>query len=82
MTGNEPEYTHALARLLGPFGLRDEVPGKLLALIDVLEPLNVETRYPTHKERLMKSLTHERSEAILRQTKEVHAWIKSKLPKQ
>ena len=49
----------------------NEVPGNLAGLIDVLEPLNVETRYPTHKEKLMRSLTHQRSEEILRQPNEM-----------
>lgn len=82
LTGNEPEYTHSLARLLRASGLSDEVPGTLTGLIDVLEPLNIEARYPTHKDRLMKSLTHERSEEILRQTKEMYQWINSKLSNQ
>ena len=75
----EPEYTHALARLLRVSGLKDELPENLAGLIDVLEPLNVEARYPTHRGKLMKSLTHERSEVILSQTKEMYSWIKSKL---
>lgn len=82
LTGNEPEYIHTLARLLRASGLSDDVPGNLAGLIDVLEPLNVEARYPTHKDKLMKSLTHERSEEILRQTKEMYTWIKSKLSNQ
>ena len=79
LTGNEPEYTHALARLFRVSGLKDELPENLAGLIDVLEPLNVEARYPTHRGKLMKSLTHERSEVILSQTKEMYSWIKSKL---
>jgi HEPN domain-containing protein len=82
LIGSEPEYTHALARLLRISGLRDELPDNLAGLIDVLEPLNVEARYPTHKDKLMQSLTHERSAKILRQTKELYAWIKSKLSSQ
>ena len=63
-------------------GLLNEMPGNLAGLIDVLEPLNVEARYPTHKDKLMKSLTHARSEEILHQTKEMYQWIKSKLSNQ
>lgn len=82
MTGTEPEYTHALARLLRLSRLNEDIPDALAGLIDVLEPLNIEARYPTHKARLMESLTHDRSEEILRQTTEMFAWIKSKLSSQ
>ncbi len=78
-TGAEPEYTHALTRLLRSAELAGEIPDKLSDLIDVLEPLNVQARYPTHKEKLMRSLTHERSQQILDQTKELYEWIKTKL---
>ena len=47
--------------------------------IDQLEPLNIEARYPSHKERLMKSLTEEKCNEILKNTKELQQWIKVKL---
>jgi hypothetical protein len=28
-------------------------------IIDIIEPLNVEARYPTHKEKLMQTLSYE-----------------------
>ena len=39
--------------------------------IDQLEPLNIEARYPSHKERLMKSLTDEKCKEILKSTKDL-----------
>ena len=47
--------------------------------IDQIEPLNIEARYPSHKERLMKSLTEEKCTEILKKTKELQLWIKEKL---
>ena len=47
--------------------------------IDKLEPLNIEARYPSYKERLMKSLTKEYCAELLSQTKELQLWIKNKL---
>ena len=38
-----------------------------------------EARYPSYKERLMKSLTKERCESILQNTKKIQLWIKEKL---
>ena len=47
--------------------------------IDELEPLNIEARYPSYKERLMKSLTPERCNELIEQTDKLRIWIKSKL---
>ena len=45
----------------------------------MLEPLNIETRYPSYKEQLFKSLTEERCNAILEKTRILQEWIKEKL---
>lgn len=47
--------------------------------IDQLEPLNIEARYPSHKEWLLKSLTEEKCIEIVNRTKELQQWIKKKL---
>ena len=47
--------------------------------IDELEPLNIEARYPSYKERLMKSLTSDRCKELIEQTDKLRTWIKSKL---
>ena len=47
--------------------------------IDQIEPLNIEARYPSHKERLMQSLTEEKCLEIIQKTKEIQSWIKTKL---
>lgn len=78
-SGSEPVYTHSLARLLGDAELNDTMPSELRDFIDTLEPLNVETRYPTDREKLMRSMNRERSMSILDRTKELYAWIKAQL---
>lgn len=50
-----------------------------LDFIDVLEPLNIEARYPSNKERLMKSLNADRCNELIKLTDELRIWIKSKL---
>lgn len=50
-----------------------------LDFLDILEPLNIEARYPTHKEKIMKSLNLNRCSEILKNTKEMSQWIKDKL---
>lgn len=47
--------------------------------IDQIEPLNIEARYPSHKERLLKSLTDDKSLDIIQSTKEIQKWKKGKL---
>jgi hypothetical protein len=47
--------------------------------IDQIEPLNIEARYPSHKERLLGSLSDERCLEIIKKTKEIQKWIKEKL---
>ncbi|MDX9695751.1 MAG: HEPN domain-containing protein [Bacteroidales bacterium] len=47
--------------------------------IDQIEPLNIEARYPSHKERVLKSLTEAKCIEIIQKTKEIQSWIKTKL---
>ena len=47
--------------------------------MDLLEPMNIEFRYPTHKEQLLKSLTKKRCVEILENVQELLEWIKMKL---
>jgi hypothetical protein len=44
--------------------------------LEVLEPLNVETRYPTEKEKLLASLDYERCAGIVAETKRCVAWLR------
>ncbi len=46
---------------------------------NMLEPMNIECRYPTHKEQLLKSLTAEKCQEMLEKSKELQIWIKQKL---
>ena len=70
---------HSLSRLAEKTGLDKEMTEEQLDFIDMLEPLNIEARYPSHKERLMKSLDAERCKAIIDNTNELRLWIKNKL---
>ena len=70
---------HSLSRLAEKTGLDKEMTEEQLDFIDMLEPLNIEGRYPSHKERLMKSLDAERCKAIIDNTNELRLWIKNKL---
>lgn len=74
-----PLKIHHLSRLAAKSGLVDELTEGQLIFIDNLEPLNIEARYPSYKEQLMKMLTPDKCKSLLAQTNELRLWIKSKL---
>lgn len=74
-----PPYSHSLSYLAKKGGFYDQFSDIQKDFIDQIEPLNIETRYPSHKERLMASLTHEKCQEIIKHTKEFQEWIKMKL---
>ncbi|HHU60976.1 MAG TPA: HEPN domain-containing protein [Natronincola sp.] len=74
-----PPYIHNLSRLANLSGLFEQLSEDQKDLFDLLEPLNIEARYPTHKDLIFDSLTHEKCEKLIAQTKELAEWIKSQL---
>ena len=52
---------------------------ELCELLDTLKPLQIEARYPEHKERTMQSLSEERCVRLIRETEEFLCWIKNRL---
>ncbi len=76
-----PPHTHNLLLIAEKTELQNKFSEKQLALSERLMPLNIEARYPKYKENLLKSLTYEACNAILKETKELQKWIKSKLEK-
>ena len=77
---NEPPLKiHSLSRLAEKTELDKQLSEEQLEFIDLLEPLNIEARYPSYKERLIKSLDTNRCKELLQQTDELRIWIKNKL---
>lgn len=74
-----PLKIHSLSRLAERSGIDSEMSEEQRNFIDMLEPLNIEARYPSYKERLMAALNNERCENIIKRTGELKEWIKSKL---
>ena len=74
-----PLKIHSLSRLAEKSGLDKDMSEEQTDFIDELEPLNIEARYPSYKERLMKSLTPNRCKELIEQTDKLRTWIKSKL---
>lgn len=74
-----PLKIHSLSRLAEKSGLDKDMSEEQTDFIDELEPLNIEARYPSYKERLMKSLTSERCKELIEKTDKLRIWIKSRL---
>ncbi|MDE6090803.1 MAG: HEPN domain-containing protein [Duncaniella sp.] len=79
VTTDPPLKIHALSRLAEKTGIDKDMSEGQLDLIDALEPLNIEARYPSYKERLMKSLNADRCKKLIEQTNELRIWIRSRL---
>ena len=75
-----PPRTHNLTRLAKLAGIYSELSESHKDFLDILEPLNVQARYPTYKEKLLQSLDNDRSNEILRETEGLLQWIMKKLP--
>ena len=74
-----PPYTHNLSRLAIQANLYDRFSEEHKDFLDTLEPLNIEARYPTFKDTVLKSLNQTRCEALIKKTKELFQWIKNQL---
>lgn len=72
-------YTHNLSYLAKNGGFYEEFSEEQKDFIDLIEPLNIEARYPSHKEKLLQSLTVVRCLEIIADTKNLQSWIKEKL---
>ena len=76
---DNPPFIHNLTRLANNSEMYIQMSDAQKDILDILEPLNIEARYPTHKEKLMKSLNEERCNKIIIQTEELLLWIKKRL---
>jgi HEPN domain-containing protein len=72
-------YKHSLSYLARKGDFYESFTESQKEFIDQLEPLNIEARYPSHKERLLKSLTDSKCNEIIDKTKELQQWIKERL---
>ena len=72
-------FSHSLSYLAKKGDFYESFSEEQKDFIDQIEPLNIEARYPSHKDRLLKSLTEKKCIEILKGTKELQTWIKEKL---
>lgn len=74
-----PPYTHNLTKISKESGIYNLLSEYQKDMLDSLEPLNIEARYPTSKEHLIKELTKEKCSNIIQETEELYKWIRAKL---
>lgn len=72
-------FTHSLSYLAKKGEFYESLSESQKEFIDQIEPLNIEARYPSHKERLLRSLTDSKCIELIQKTKELQKWIKEKL---
>ena len=72
----EPDYTHSLARHARQSGIDASLTEAQRGFLDTLDPLNIESRYPTDKALLSATMTRERCEFILSSTKGLVQWLR------
>lgn len=78
-TDQTPPFVHNLKRLAEQCELLDVFSEEQLDLIEELVPMNIEARYPTYKDQLLKSLTDNRCQELIAKTEELCYWIKQQL---
>ncbi|MDO8683735.1 MAG: HEPN domain-containing protein [Armatimonadota bacterium] len=74
-----PPKSHRLRMLAELAGLYDRMSEEQRSFLSMLEPLNVEGRYPSEISQIGLQLTAERCKKVIEQTQETYEWIKSTL---
>lgn len=76
---DKPPYTHNLTYLAKLSGIYENMTDSQKDILDLLEPLNIEARYPTYKDDLLNTLSYNKCEYIIHKTEELYIWIKNQL---
>jgi HEPN domain-containing protein len=74
-----PPFIHNLFKLAVESGIYNSFSEEQKNILDELMPLNIEARYPTEKEELLKTLNHQKCRDLIAQTKELSLWIRTQL---
>ena len=72
----EPPYTHNLLLLAEQSNLKQHLDEIMSRLLNRLMPLNIQARYPQDREELLKVLTEQVCNDLLKQTEELFIWIR------
>jgi HEPN domain-containing protein len=76
-----PPYSHNLRKLADSTGIYNELSEEQKEFLEILQPLNIQARYPEYKEELLKQLRSKKCSEIVKKTTELSRWIKKLLSK-
>ena len=74
-----PPFVHKLVLIARQGDFYEQLTEEQKDFIDLMEPLNIKTRYPDFKKDLVNKLTEAKCIEILDNTKNLQQWIKEKL---
>ena len=74
-----PPYTHSLLKMAQKVSVYDEFSDEQKDLLDILDPLNIQARYPSHKEKILSDLDSHRCSKLISEAGELFTWIKQRL---
>ncbi len=77
--GEQPPYTHKLIRLAEESNVYKLMSEEQKEFLYLVSPLNIEARYPTQKEEVLKALDKNNCKYIINKTEEMVKWIRTKL---
>jgi len=77
--GVTPPYTHNLLRLIAELSWKDDIGDRRLETLETLNSYYIELRYTEDIQELAKTLTETKAGQILKSTRELFVWIRSKL---
>lgn len=79
VTDEHPPYTHNLGYLAEQSGIVTRMTQQQQDFLDRLGPLNIESRYPSYKQQLLRELDERTCREILQQTRGLYRWIRQQL---
>lgn len=79
INSSTPPFTHSLIDLANKASIYEEFTSVQKDFLDFMQPLNIQARYPTDKEKIFKTLNYKKCEEIIKETKRLSKWIKTKL---
>ena len=74
-----PPFTHNLLLLAQECNLIEKMDELKINFLNVLQPLNIEARYPSYKNMINKKMNFVNARKIFKETVQFHKWIKKML---
>ena len=74
-----PPHTHNLGRLAAESCIDEHTDEEQRGLLDLLEPLNLEARYPTSKDDFSRTMSRGFCETLIKRTEDLYTWTKRRL---